>query len=108
MSGQSKQLVQLASLPRGRDENEELRVSLDEFTPDNGKPSKYVSLRLWYKGKGNQGDWLPTKKGLTVRIKELDAVLSALEKARAALQGKSTDTDNGGPQLSDAQERELF
>jgi|SRR5690606_7596979 len=85
MSGESRELVRLVAIPRGKDDTEELRISLDEFEPDNGRPSKYVSARIWYL---TGEEWRPTKKGVTVRARELDAVIVALTKARDAMNGK--------------------
>jgi Transcriptional Coactivator p15 (PC4) len=63
----------LATIPRGP--TEELRVSLDEF---NGHP--FVSVRLWVLG--SDGQHWPTKKGLSIRIRELAEVATALMRAR--------------------------
>jgi hypothetical protein len=67
----------LAELPRDREGNTVLRVSLDEFTPDGGKPAKYISLREWYRS--TDGDLKPTKKGITIRRREYRDVLLALQ-----------------------------
>jgi len=61
----------LASIPRGT--HEELRVTLDEY---EGHP--YVQLRAWERGAGG---WFPTRKGVTVRLRELEAVAEALREA---------------------------
>lgn len=67
----------LATLPRN-DGAEEVRISLDEF---NGH--KYISLRLWFTD--DRGNWWPTKKGVTIRPRELAEVLKALKGAAAQL-----------------------
>jgi len=72
-SGQSQEIKRLATIKRG--ETDELRVSWDEFTPEKGQPSRYVSLRVWYE---KDGEWRPTTKGITVRKPELVAVRDAL------------------------------
>lgn len=84
MAGENKELLRLTSLPRK--EGEELRITLDEFTSDRGKSSKYVSLRIWFEGRG--GAWLPGRQGITVRARELDTTIEALTKARAMLSEK--------------------
>lgn len=62
----------LVSIARG--ESEQLRVSLDEY---EGHP--FISIRLWAMDRG--GAWWPTKKGVTVRVRELGQVITALGKA---------------------------
>ena len=61
----------LAAIPRGP--AAELRITLDEY---EGHP--YVQLRAWERGAGG---WFPTKKGVTVRLRELEAVAEALRGA---------------------------
>jgi hypothetical protein len=75
MSGQSKEIVRLATMPRrGRGEN--------------GKPSQYVSARIWWLGR--EQEWLPGRQGLTVRRGELRQVIEALERAEKILAGKES------------------
>lgn len=76
MSGQSKELRRLATFPRGRDGAEELRIGLDEFADERGNAHKYLSLRIWFKAE--DGKFYPTKKGVTVRMSELEEVTAAL------------------------------
>lgn len=92
MSGKSTELVRLFVAPRGR-QGEELRVSLDEFAPDNGDIAKYVSLRVWFRGREQM---LPGKVGCTVRRAELRKVIEALLRAEAILNGKEPAANNGG------------
>lgn len=68
----------LATLPRGQ--GEELRVSLDEY---EGRP--YISLRVW--AIGQDGSWWPTKKGCSVRIREITDVAQALMRANDMIFG---------------------
>jgi len=68
----------LATLPRGP--SEELRVSLDTY---EGRP--YVSVRLW--AAGQDGQMWPTKKGTSVRVRELAEVARALMVARDLVEG---------------------
>lgn len=68
---------QLATFERpgmGRGPDCELRVDFDAF---QGHP--FVSLRLW--SRGNDGQWYPTRKGLSVRLKEADDLAAALREA---------------------------
>jgi hypothetical protein len=77
---QSKELLRLETFQRGNEEHaEQLRISLDEFTSDDGKRHRYVSIRLWYEA--GRGEWRPTKKGTTIRRKELEQAAKALSKA---------------------------
>jgi hypothetical protein len=77
---QSKELLRLATLQRGNDEHsEQLRISIDEFTSEDGKRHRHVSVRLWYEA--GRGEWRPTKKGTTIRRKELEEAAKALAKA---------------------------
>jgi hypothetical protein len=76
----SAELLRLATIERGSDDKpEQLRISLDEFTSDDRKRHRYVSIRLWYDAGG--GEWRPTKKGATIRRKELEAAAQALRQA---------------------------
>lgn len=60
----------LAAIPRGA--TEELRLSLDGF---GGHP--FLNLRLW--AKLNENQWVPTRKGLSIRLSELPELLAGLE-----------------------------
>jgi hypothetical protein len=63
----------LAAFPRrGLDGEQELRVVLDEY-----QQRPYVAIRLWTKD-SRTGSWWPTKKGVSVRIAELEGVAEAL------------------------------
>jgi hypothetical protein len=105
-AGQSKELVRLAAMPRrGKGKgDDELRVTLDEYTPENGRPSQYVSIRVWWVGR--EGDWLPGKQGITVRRNELRQVIEALERAERILSGKETITER--EQRDDSKQMEAF
>jgi hypothetical protein len=73
-SDDNKTIKQLASIQRpayGDKKAEELRVELCSYA---GKP--YVSVRLWFMG--NSGEMLPSKKGLSIRMGEVAAVVQAL------------------------------
>ncbi len=76
----SRELQRLVTFERER-EGEQLRISLDEFVDDRGVAHHYISVRLWYQ---KDGKWLPTKKGVTIRQREIMDVGKAL---RAGLDG---------------------
>lgn len=62
------------------DKVEELRVSIGTF-----KGNKFVSFRVWWQS-AQDNVWRPdAKKGLGIKIKELDAVIEALQTARERL-----------------------
>lgn len=63
----------LATLPRG--DSDELRITWSVY-----KEKPYVGIRLWTKG-GNDGEMIPTRKGCSVRLRELPAVVEALTMA---------------------------
>ena len=77
----AKELKRLATLERNRGE-EEMRWSWDEFAPTNGQPTKYISARKW--AKNRDGQFIPTRSGITIRLSELDAVSDALNAVRRA------------------------
>jgi hypothetical protein len=62
----------IRGIPRGP--HEELRISLSEY---EGWP--YVDLRVWVQYPGVAG-WRPTPKGTSIRIREIEDVISALRK----------------------------
>lgn len=68
----------LATCPRG--DSEELRLELSEY---EGRP--YISLRVWFQTE--DGKWLPSKKGCTIRLRELPEVLRALADPELQLAG---------------------
>ena len=55
-----------------RSDTEELRVELASY---EGHP--FVNLRIWFTG--TDGQWHPTKKGCTVRLREVPELVAALE-----------------------------
>ena len=78
----------LVAIPRG--EEEQLRVTLDSF-----EGHKFVSIRVWQLG---QGGWWPTKKGCTVRVREIGQVINALgQAAKATGQGRQPRGTAKGP-----------
>lgn len=60
----------LLRLARG--DREELRLTVDKY-----KGHEYVSARVWYLPAAGV-EWLPSKKGLTFKLRELPDVTRAL------------------------------
>jgi hypothetical protein len=87
MAGESRELRRLETLERN-DGKEEIRWSFDEFEAENGTSSKYVSARKWYRA--DDGEFRPTKAGLTIRLSELDRVVTALQRVQRARDEKGT------------------
>jgi hypothetical protein len=58
---------------------EQLRLQVREY---QGK--RYVDVRAYYRPDADS-EWRPTKKGITIRAKELDAAIDALTQARELL-----------------------
>jgi len=54
---------------------EEIRVSLTVF-----KKKQYIDLRVYYKG--DEGEYHPSKKGITISLDLFPDLLEAIEKAR--------------------------
>ena len=61
-----------------RGETEVLRVSTEEY-----KGRKYVDVRIYFSN--DEGEWKPTKKGVTIQPDCMDAFLELLKKAQKAL-----------------------
>ena len=62
-------LETLATIERG--DGEQIRLTIESFTSDDGQAHVYCSARKWYKD--NSGTWRPTKSGLSIRKTELMA-----------------------------------
>lgn len=58
---------------------EEIRASITEF-----KRRQYVDIRVYYKD--DAGDFLPTKKGITIGIDLLDDLEAAIRMLRDAVE----------------------
>jgi hypothetical protein len=68
-----------------RPDGAELRVSLDEFNGHN-----FISLRVWEPARDGSGVMWPTKKGVTVRLRECGDLARVLTKTAGAVKA-------GGP-----------
>jgi hypothetical protein len=79
------------TFPRGKDRDdqdaEQLRFSVDEY---NG--TRYVSARVWYRDGG--GDFKPTKRGITIRAREMQDVISWFMDAEKALAAPAEGESN--------------
>ena len=81
---------------KGRGPDTELRVDLAEYM---GYP--FINLRVW--SKGPDGAWFPTRKGLSVKIRETknlaDSLMEALRLANVAeaAQGRAGGGQRGEP-----------
>ena len=69
----------LVGIPRGDDE---LRVTFTRARSEDGKEIAWHGIREFFKD--DKGQWRPTKKGITIRGKELHAVTVALLRACAS------------------------
>jgi len=63
-----------------RNETETLRISTEEF-----KGRAYIDVRIYFAD--NEGEWKPTKKGVTINPDKLDQVIELLREAQEKLKG---------------------
>ncbi len=84
----STEVQRLETLERN-DGAEQIRISLDEFIDANGRAHRYISIRKWYRT--NDGQWCPTKAGITVRNREIMQVGKALRAAFDLLNGDDNE-----------------
>ncbi len=61
-----------------RGETEVVRVSTEEY-----KGRKYVDVRIYFEN--DQGEWKPTKKGVTIQPDKVEEFLELIKKAGEAL-----------------------
>ncbi len=61
-----------------RGETEVVRVSTEEY-----KGRKYVDVRIYFEN--DEGEWKPTKKGVTIQPEKVEAFISLMKKAGEAL-----------------------
>jgi hypothetical protein len=64
-----------------RKEGEQLRVALRSY---NGH--SYLDVRVYFQG--DRGDWLPTKKGITLNARSAAGLASALDEGIQKLEGR--------------------
>jgi hypothetical protein len=57
-----------------RSETEVLRISAEEY-----KGRKYVDIRIYFAN--DDGEWKPTKKGVTIQPDKVEAFLDLIKKA---------------------------
>lgn len=62
-----------------RSETEQVRVTYDTRLGDEGRTVAWVSIRLWWRGR--DGKWRPSRKGSTIRLREIGECIAALEHA---------------------------
>ncbi len=61
---------------------ERIKVTLDEY-----RGYKFCSVRVYFED--DNGQWLPTKKGITLNGDTIDPVIEALQSASKKLESKS-------------------
>jgi hypothetical protein len=61
-----------------RSETEVLRVSAEEY-----KGRKYIDIRIYFAN--DEGEWKPTKKGVTIQPDKVDTFLELIKKAGETL-----------------------
>jgi hypothetical protein len=57
-----------------RNETEVLRISAEEF-----KGRKYVDVRVYFEN--DEGEWKPTKKGITIQPDKIEEFVDLIKKA---------------------------
>jgi hypothetical protein len=60
-----------------RGETEVLRISAEEF-----KGRKYIDVRIYFENE--EGEWKPTKKGVTIQPDKVDVFIDLIKKAALA------------------------
>jgi hypothetical protein len=63
-----------------RNPTEVLRISTEEF-----KGRAYIDLRIYFED--GEGEWKPTKKGVTINPEKLEEVIGLLREAQEKLKG---------------------
>jgi hypothetical protein len=61
-----------------RNETEVLRISAEEF-----KGRKYVDVRVYFEN--DEGEWKPTKKGITIQPDKIEEFVDLIKKAGKSL-----------------------
>lgn len=67
----------MLQLPRGTEGTLELRVVFSEY---NGHP--FIGVREWFKTQ--EGEWRPTKKGFSIKPREVGKVIATLQQYPSA------------------------
>ena len=70
--------MQIGEIPKG---NDKIIVTVKEF-----KGKQYIDLRTHFQN--DQGEWIPTKKGISLTPDNLDEMIQFLQKAKKAAAGK--------------------
>ncbi len=64
--------MEIGEIPKGKDK---IIVALKEF-----KGKEYIDIRTHFQN--DDGDWIPTKKGITLSPDNLDEMIDLLKKAK--------------------------
>jgi hypothetical protein len=59
---------------------ERIKVSIEEY-----RNSRFVDCRVYWQN--DEGEWLPSKKGIALSADTIDAVIQALQQASKKLEG---------------------
>lgn len=55
------------------------KISVDEFTGDDGRKSRYLQIRVWECSE--RGNWSPSRVGMTIRKSEFEQFIEAVNSA---------------------------
>jgi hypothetical protein len=70
--------MEVGEIPKGKDK---IIVALKEF-----KGKEYIDIRTYFENDG--GDWIPTKKGITLAPDSLDEMIDILKTAKKKVSEK--------------------
>lgn len=70
--------MDVGEIPKGKDK---IIVALKEF-----KGKEYIDIRTHFEN--NEGDWIPTKKGITLTPDSLDEMIDLLKTAKKKVSDK--------------------
>lgn len=70
--------MEVGEISKGKDK---IIVAVREF-----KGKEYVDIRTHFES--NDGDWIPTKKGITLSLDSLDDMIELLQSAKQKVSGK--------------------
>ena len=71
--------MELGELQKGKDK---IIIALKEF-----KGKEYIDIRTHFEN--DDGDWIPTKKGVTFSPESLDEMIEVLKTAKKKIEGKA-------------------